>query len=121
MANKIQYLSMGCDMEVSQCSSCGQMCKDEMDLCNHLMNNKGKYFIDRQGFKRINCELLGSSTPGSCLFMEASWLTEPPASGAAVKRHILSVGDDQSVVVQMPKWAADREAVQMWGGSYRQS
>lgn len=114
VTNKIMWLSMGCDMDVSTCSACGNVAADEIGLCDHLPYNKGKSFIDRNGLKRITCELLGNEQAGTCRFVEASWLTEPPASGAAVRRSILPVGDDQSVVVQMPAWAAEREAVQRW-------
>lgn len=122
LTNKIQFLSMGCDMEVSTCSACGNVAEDDFALCEHLSGGmqKGKSFIDPRGLKRITCEMLGNEQPGSCRFVEASWLTEPPASGAAVKRSVLPIDPDQSVVVQMPSWAMQREAVQMWAGPYLQ-
>lgn len=118
LTNKIKWLSMGCDMTVSTCSVCGNEAADEMGLCDHLAMSKGKSFIDKQGLKRITCELLGNANPGTCTFIEASYLTEPPASGSAIKRSVLPISEDQSVVVRMPEWAARREAVQMWAGSY---
>lgn len=114
LASKIEYLSMGCDMEVSTCSACGKQATDEMELCVHLEHDKGKYFIDKEGVKRITCELLGNDQLGTVKFIEASWLTEPPAFGGAVKRNILAIDDTQSVVVKMPSWALERPAVKMW-------
>ena len=116
-SNKIKWLSMGCDMDYSTCSACGNVAEDDMGLCEHMLSNKGKSFIDKSGLKRMTCELLGDSTPGSCRFVEASYLTEPPASGVACKRSILPIDPDQSVVVRMPSWAAQRDAVKRWAGN----
>lgn len=120
LTNKVQWLSMGADMDVSTCSACGNVAEDDFGLCEHLSGSraKGKSFIDPRGLKRITCELLGDANPGTCRFVEASWLTEPPASGVAVKRSILPISSDQSVAVQMPTWAVERDAVQMWASTY---
>lgn len=112
LANKVQYLSMGCESFVSTCSACGHQAEDETGFCDHLSYNKGKYFLDKFGKKRITCELLGDERPGSCTFIEASWLTERPAFDGAVKRNLLAIGPDQSVDIVMPRENAMKPAVQ---------
>lgn len=112
LSGAIEFLSMGCEAFMSTCSACGHQAEDETDFCSHLERQKGKYFLDRSGKKRITGELLGTDKPGSCVFVEASWLTEPPAFGGACKRHILPVADDKTVIVRMPAAASQKEAVQ---------
>lgn len=116
LTSKIEYLSMGCDMEISTCSACGNVAEDEFDLCPHLQDSKGKSFIDKHGVKRVTAEILGNAERGSVVFVEASWLTEPPAFGGAAKRSVMSLDSDATVIVQMPGWAAQRPAVEMWAG-----
>lgn len=111
LTNDIQYLSMGCDMQFSTCSACGHVAYDDIDLCEHILTQKGKYFIDRHGVKRITAELLGNQVPGTVTFIEASWLTQPPAFGGAVKRNLLPVPAGAVVELSMSSEAASREAV----------
>lgn len=110
--NDIEFLSMGCEAETSQCSQCGEIFDDEDSMCDHLTFSKGKYYIDNYGKKRIIAELLGDEKEGSCDFIEASYLTQVPASGMAVKRNILSIPSGCNVKLHMPKWAVEKKAVQ---------
>jgi hypothetical protein len=112
LKNEIKYLSMGCEAEVSQCTQCGEIFREEDDMCDHLACSKGKYYIDSLGKKRIIAELLGDENSGSCEFIEASYLTQVPASGMAVKRHVLSIPEGCSVELSLPVWAIEKKAVQ---------
>lgn len=114
VAGKVQYLSMGCESFMSTCSACGHQAEDETDFCEHLDYHKGKYFLDKSGTKRVTAELLGTEKPGSVHFQEASWLTEPPAFGGAVRRHLLPLDGDQQVVLSMPAQAAAKPAVKQF-------
>ena len=111
--DSIKYLSMGCEANISQCTYCGEIFEnDEDDLCDHLTFSKGKYYVDNMGKKRIIAELLGNEKKGSVEFIEASYLTQVPASEVAVKRHVLSIPDGCSVQLSMPKNAIEKKAVQ---------
>jgi hypothetical protein len=112
LSNNIEFLSMGCEAETSQCSQCGDIFEDDESMCDHLTFSKGKYYIDTYGKKRIIAELLGDEKEGSCNFIEASYLTQVPASGMAVKRNILSIPSGCNVQLHMPKWAIEKKAVQ---------
>jgi hypothetical protein len=87
---------------------------EEEDFCSHIELMKGKSIIDSHGVKRIVAEEVGTEEPGSVVFIEASWLTEPPAFGGAVRRHILPIPEDNIVEIQMPIDCLEREAVKMW-------
>lgn len=110
----IEFLSMGCEAEVSQCSKCGEYFYDDDDeMCDHLTFSKGKYYMDsNSGKRRIIAELLGNEKPGSVNFEEASYLTQVPASPMAVKRNVLSIPDGCNVKLNVPKWALEKKAIQ---------
>lgn len=112
LSNKVEYLSMGCESFVSTCSACGHQAEDETNFCEHLSFQKGKYFIDKFGKKRVTAELLGTSQPGTVNFYEASWLSEVPAFGGATKRNLLPIGKDQQVDINMEQRFAVKPAVQ---------
>jgi hypothetical protein len=114
LANSIEYLSMGCESFESTCSACGHKATDETEFCDHLDSQKGKFFVDKSGQRRIVAEMLGNSKAGTVDFHEASWLTEPPAFGGAIKRGILQIPEGKSVQVQIPKKAAAKPAVQKY-------
>lgn len=114
LLGKVEFLSMGCSAFFGTCSACGQKVVEEFDMCDHLLNQKGRYFIDARGIKRVTAEILGTAQPGTVEFTEASWLTEPPAFAGATKRNFLPLGDDQVVQVTMDKNAAAKDAVQRW-------
>lgn len=111
LTEQIQYLSMGCDMQFSTCSACGHVAYDEIDMCDHLLVQKGKYFIDKYGVKRITAELLGNSQPGTVTFIEASWLSQVPAFGGAIRRSLLPVPTGAVVELSLPVEVIQKDAV----------
>lgn len=111
ISQKIEYLSMGCMAQVWTCSKCGRVCKEEYEHCDCLDFKLGKKFIDDWGNRRLVASLLGNSNPGSCEFIEASWLTTPPAYGGAVKRHVLPIEPDTDVFVEFPEDKLTKPAV----------
>lgn len=88
---QLQTLSMGCSVEFTQCTKCGNVAADETQLCNHVKYFKGTTFTDGLGIPRKVAELCGhlSEEPGSVKFIEASWVANPAFKGA-VLRSILS-------------------------------
>lgn len=108
---KVKYLSMGCDAMVSQCSKCGEIFKDDSDFCDHLYKDKGKYYVDQDGNRRVIAELLGNTEPGSVVFTEASWLTMVPAFHGAVARNSLKIPEGTDVEVTIPEFAMERDAI----------
>jgi hypothetical protein len=116
LTKQIQYLSMGCDMAFSTCSACGHTAYDDVNLCEHMISQKGKSFIDDRGVKRMTADLLGNETPGTVTFIESSWLTQVPAFSGAASRNILPVPKDSTVEISMPSAAAEKDAVQRFIG-----
>ena len=115
--SEIQYLSMGCSSHACQCSRCGFQpadLEDEDDVCEHLASEKGTKFFDERGTQRIVAEILGDGTQGSCIFDEASWLTEIPASDAAIKRNVLNIPKNMEIQIEVPDWALERDAMKMY-------
>lgn len=110
--NKIEFLSMGCEANQTICSKCGHVSDDYKGTCQHIDGEKGKYFIDSGGNRRIVAEILGTGKPGTCNFIEASWLTEVPAFHGAAKRHVLSIPNGKTVSVDMSEEAFQRDATQ---------
>lgn len=89
-SGQLNTMSMGCSVEFTQCSSCGNVAVDETQLCRCVKYSKLSSFIDALGQKRIVAELCGhSSLPTSVKFIEASWVGNPAFKGA-VLRNILS-------------------------------
>ena len=87
----LQTLSMGCQVEFTICTKCGNTAYDETQLCNHIRYFKGNDFVDELGKKRKIAELCGhiNEEPGSVKFIEASWVANPAFTGA-VLRNVLS-------------------------------
>ncbi len=87
-------LSMGCSVDFTTCTRCGNTAEDETNLCPHVRYFKGSEFIDELGQRRKTAELCGHSKaePGSVKFIEASWVANPAFTGA-VLRNILSEKD----------------------------
>lgn len=116
----IMYLSMGCDVLSSTCSKCGHLVDysdgSNPDLCQHLLVEKGKSYQDKNGTFRVCAELLGDESPNGCTFTEASFLTQTPAFGGAVKRNILPIEPDQSVEISLPSWALQKPALKKYLG-----
>ena len=90
----LQTLSMGCQVEFTTCTKCGNVAYDETQLCPHIRYFKGNEYVDGMGKKRKIAELCGHITeePGSVKFIEASWVANPAFPGA-VMRNILSPAD----------------------------
>jgi len=79
-------MSMGCLIEYSQCSKCGNIAKDETQACKHILYFKKNFFYDEGGNKRIIAELCGrSEDPDSCKFIEGSWVKKPAFEGALLR------------------------------------
>jgi hypothetical protein len=89
-------MSMGCLIAYSQCSQCGIIAEDESKLCKHIRYFKRDHFIDKNGIKRIIAELCGrAEDPGSCKFIDGSWVKKP-AFGGALLRNLVEPNDDIS-------------------------
>lgn len=111
LSNEIEFMSMGCDAMSTTCSRCGHVYSDEDEVqCEHILEQKGKYFTDSNGKKRIIAELLGTEKPNSVVFTEASWLTQPPAFDGAHKRNILQIPRHTLVEITMPTSATTKDA-----------
>lgn len=91
-SGKMAAMSMGCTIQYSVCTKCGNVAHDETDLCDHIRYEKGNTFIRPDGKKGVIAELCGhSSSPDSVQFIEASWV-ENPAFKGAVTHNILNMG-----------------------------
>lgn len=90
-SGELQTLSMGCQVQFTICTKCGNTAEDETKLCRHIRYMKGNTFLDGRGRPRKIAELCGhiNSEPGSVRFIEASWVANPAFTGA-VLRNILS-------------------------------
>jgi hypothetical protein len=85
-AGKINTLSMGCSIQYSLCTKCGNVAADETELCSHVKYQKGNHFHDHAGKKRVIAELCGHHTdPESVTFIEASWVANPAFKGAVLR------------------------------------
>lgn len=93
-SGQLSTLSMGCSVQATTCSKCGNVAEDEIQLCNHIRYFKGGEFFDAFGKKRKIAELCGhiDDEPGSVKFIEASWVANPAFPGA-VLRNIISPSD----------------------------
>jgi hypothetical protein len=91
---QLQTLSMGCQVQFTICTKCGNVAEDETQLCSHVKYSKGNTYLDGLGKTRRIAELCGHITaePGSVKFIEASWVANPAFTGA-VLRNILSPQD----------------------------
>lgn len=88
-SQKLSTLSMGCQVTYTQCTKCGNIAEDELQICRHIKYEKGNWFIDASGKRRKIAELCGHhSDPGTVKFIEGSWVGTPAFTGA-VLRNIL--------------------------------
>ena len=101
-SGKIGTLSMGCSVEFTTCTKCGNVAEDETHLCPHIRYFKGQEFVDELGNKRKIAELCGhvEAEPGSVKFIEASWVANPAFTGA-VLRSILNPEEVQDLGKKM--------------------
>lgn len=87
ISGKMSTLSMGCTVNYTLCTKCGNVAKDETELCQHIKYYKGSHFVDENGVQRIVGELCGhKSDPASVKFIEASWVAEPAFTGAVLNK-----------------------------------
>jgi hypothetical protein len=95
---QLKTLSMGCQVQFTICTKCGNVAYDETQLCPHIKYLKGNDFYDEFGQKRKIAELCGhiNEEPGSVRFIEASWVANPAFKGA-VLRNILTPQDIKNV------------------------
>lgn len=117
-SQQLQTLSMGCQVQFTICTKCGNSAADETQLCHHIRYLKGNTFIDGLGRQRKIAELCGHITaePGSVKFIEASWVANPAFTGA-VLRNILTPGEKEllrdrlQVAMSMPTRQVDPGAM----------
>jgi hypothetical protein len=86
-SGRLQTLSMGCSVEFTTCTKCGNVAVDEVQLCPHVRYMKGNEWFDELGNRRRIAELCGHITaePGSVKFIEASWVANPAFTGAVLR------------------------------------
>jgi len=90
-SGKIATLSMGCTVDETICTKCGNVAVDETELCDCIKYAKLDHFFDESGQRRVIAELCGHPTlgdDGGVQFIEASWVASPAFAGA-VLRNIL--------------------------------
>lgn len=96
-SGQLGTLSMGCSTAETTCSKCGNVAKDETELCGCVRHFKGQQFVDEFGVTRKIGELCGHHTdPSTLRFIEASWVANPAFKGA-VLRSVLSAEEMDSV------------------------
>lgn len=85
-SGRMNSMSMGCSIQYSRCSKCGNVAADDTEMCDHIRYEKGNTFIDAQGISRVIAELCGhSSDNDSVVYIEASWVANPAFKGAVTK------------------------------------
>lgn len=118
----IEYMSMGCDVETSYCSRCGHIVdyannnpySSNILECQHLKYSKGKRYLDNSGKERIVAEILGKEK-GSVTFVEASLLSNPPASKAAILSRIYPIiSKSEFIEIEMIKDSLEKAAVKKY-------
>jgi hypothetical protein len=78
-------VSMGCLIQYSRCSRCGNVAADEAEQCEHIQYYRKNYFYDEFGKKRIIAEICGhKDDPSSVQFIDASWVRKPAFTGAVL-------------------------------------
>jgi len=78
-------VSMGCLIQYSRCSRCGNVAADDSEQCEHIQYYRKNYFYDEFGNKRIIAEICGhKDDPASVQFIDASWVRKPAFTGAVL-------------------------------------
>jgi len=118
-SGRLQTLSMGCSVEFTICTKCGNVAADEPQLCPHVRYLKGNEWIDELGKRRRIAELCGHRTaePGSVKFIEASWVANPAFTGAVLRsilspEEIAGIGQRVQVAFSTPARTADPTMLQ---------
>jgi hypothetical protein len=87
-SGKLGAMSMGCNVEHTQCTKCGNVAVDETEMCEHIRYQKLNRYFDNTGKQRVIAELCGheSEDPnGGVTFIEASWVANPAFTGAVMR------------------------------------
>lgn len=90
-SGKMGTLSMGCSVEETCCTKCGNVAVDETELCECIKYAKGNIFLDERGKRHRIAELCGHETldpTGGVTFIEASWVASPAFTGAVMRNII---------------------------------
>lgn len=98
-SGKMSTLSMGCQVDGTQCTKCGHWAADETEMCMHVKYEKGNTFFDEQGRQHRVAELCGHASldpTGGVQFIEGSWVGTPAFTGA-VLRNIIQVSPDSDI------------------------
>jgi len=93
----MKTMSMGCSIQFSICTQCGNVATDEEHMCSHIGLMKGESFVTEDGETQVIAELCGHrEVEDSVTFFEASWVEIPAFEGAHV-RTVLYVPPDLSL------------------------
>lgn len=90
-SGKLTTLSMGCSVEETVCTKCGNVAVDETELCECVKYAKGNRFIDERGRQHRIAELCGHESidpTGGVTFIEGSWVASPAFTGAVMRNII---------------------------------
>jgi len=93
MSGQMNAMSMGCSVDYTICTKCGNVASDETEMCKHIKYEKGNIFYDEKGNKHRVAELCGHESEGDnggVTFIEASWVATPAFKGA-VARNTLDI------------------------------
>jgi hypothetical protein len=88
---RLGTLSMGCSVEETICTKCGNVAVDETELCECIKYAKGNMFLDERGKRHRIAELCGHETldpTGGVTFIEGSWVGSPAFTGAVMRNII---------------------------------
>ena len=106
-SGELRTMSMGATATHTQCSVCGKIFDTRIPnqkFCTHLENSLGKV-VEYNGVKKKCAELCGAVDPktkkympGSCVFIEASWVEVPAYSGAVT-----------NYLIETPEMKAERK------------
>ena len=114
-SGKMGTLSMGCTVDGTICTKCGNWAADETEMCSHIKYAKGNTFFDEDGKQHRVAELCGHESlgpTGGVQFIEASWV-ETPAFTGAVLRNVLEFNADTAKKAKAvlssppPEWSGD--------------
>lgn len=100
-SGEINSLSMGCIIEESTCTKCGNVAYDESNMCSCVRYEKGNYFYDELGRKNRIAELCGNESLGGSagvVFNDASWVGIPAFKGAVIRNIISAEDADRDII-----------------------
>lgn len=120
LSGRMGTLSMGCSVQETQCTKCGNVAVDETELCECIRYSKGNYYIDDTGVSRRIAELCGHpslSPTAGVTFIDASWVRTPAFTGAVLRNVIepsrlpASMAKRVQAVLQTPpkEWDANAQ------------